>query len=52
MLAKQSWESWGTGSHSASATEIRASREKPPTEVGAKQPKRLPPYRRLKVPGQ
>jgi len=52
VLAKQSWESWGTDSHSAPATEIRASRRTTPTEAGIKQPERLPPYRWLAVPGR
>lgn len=51
VLAKQSWESWGTGSRSAPATEIRASKEKTPTEVGIPWPKRLPLYQWLGVLG-
>lgn len=42
VLAKQSWESWGTGSLSPAATEIRANKEKTPTEVSIPWPKRLP----------
>lgn len=51
VLAKQSWESWGIGSGSAPATEIRANKEKTPTEVSIPRPKCLPPYQWLGVLG-
>lgn len=51
VLAKQSWESWGIGSGSAPDTEIRANKEKTPTEVSIPRPKCLPPYQWLGVLG-
>lgn len=46
MLAKQSWESWGTWLLPQKLEQVR---EKTPTVVGSPWPKRLPLYRWLGV---